>query len=169
MTKETLVKNLLALRSNSGMTQEKLAEEAKISKRYYIEIEHGKSWPSPETIDSLAKALKVKPSSLLGETTVVEPSPDAISSFISNLIDENRTLKKQIEAPFTDYSSDSRYKRENEKLRERIAELESQPKITDEELNIIALFRAANANDRSVVIDLLKADNSKPSTKSKRR
>lgn len=82
MIKELFVKNLLALRSKSGMTQAGLAAAAGIAHRYYVKIEHGESWPSPENMDAIAKALGANPSALFIDGST---ESDSLMSIISAL------------------------------------------------------------------------------------
>ena len=57
--------NIQKIRKSKGLTQEKLAELAKIDPKSIIEIENGKRNPSLKTIHKIALALKVKPQELL--------------------------------------------------------------------------------------------------------
>ncbi len=59
-------KNLKAIRHKKGITQEKLAELAGIDYKYLQRIE-GKNPPAIkiDTIEKMAKALKVKPETLI--------------------------------------------------------------------------------------------------------
>lgn len=55
-----------------GMTQEKLAELSGLSESAISQIENGKQWYSPKSIEALARALKCSPGELLsppGENT----------------------------------------------------------------------------------------------------
>lgn len=60
-------KNLKKLRETKGKTQEELAESLNISARYIQQLE-GKKTPNVklDTIEALAKALKVKPIDFFG-------------------------------------------------------------------------------------------------------
>ncbi len=51
--------NLREARNNKGVSQEKLAFEAKLNRAYIGYIERGERKPSVETLDKIAKALKV--------------------------------------------------------------------------------------------------------------
>lgn len=53
------------VRKKQGLTQEKLAELARIDPKSIIEIEGGKRNPTLKTIRKIATALKVKPFNLL--------------------------------------------------------------------------------------------------------
>ena len=68
MTKirKTFAKNLKKLRLDKGLTQELLAEKLGISVRYVQQLE-GKNTPNVkiDTLEILAKELKVKPCELL--------------------------------------------------------------------------------------------------------
>lgn len=63
------------IRKRQGITQELLAEEAKITSRYLIDVEHGRYGPSFETIYNLAQALKVEPKDLFDFSDLVD-TPD---------------------------------------------------------------------------------------------
>lgn len=52
-------------RKKQGLTQEKLAELARIDPKSIIEIEGGKRNPTLKTIRKIASSLKIKPSELL--------------------------------------------------------------------------------------------------------
>lgn len=50
--------NIIRLRSEAGLTQEKLAEKIGISSRYFQSIEAGKRWPSIGVLLRLRNALR---------------------------------------------------------------------------------------------------------------
>ena len=58
--KEIFAANLKENRREKGLTQEKLAEIADISLRYIAMLELGKSFPSGEMLEKLAKALDIE-------------------------------------------------------------------------------------------------------------
>jgi len=58
--KEIFAENLKKNRREKGLTQEKLAEIADISLRYIAMLELGKSFPSGEMLEKLAKALDIQ-------------------------------------------------------------------------------------------------------------
>ncbi len=58
-------RNLQALRQQKRLTQEALAAKAGISVAYVSMLERGQRTPPLETIDLLAKALKVPPLEML--------------------------------------------------------------------------------------------------------
>jgi transcriptional regulator with XRE-family HTH domain len=57
--KELFATNLRENRRKRGLTQEKLAEKAKISLRYLATLELGKNFPSGGMLENLAKALDI--------------------------------------------------------------------------------------------------------------
>ncbi len=58
-------KNLQALRRKKALTQQSLAEQAGISVAYVSLLERGLRMPPLDTVDQLAKALRVQPLALL--------------------------------------------------------------------------------------------------------
>jgi len=64
--------NLLRLRISNGKTQEEIANEADISLLAYRNIESGKSTPSINTLESLAKVFNVSVAEFLKEINVIE-------------------------------------------------------------------------------------------------
>ena len=58
--KEIFAANLKENRRKKGLTQEKLAETADISLRYIAMLELGKSFPSGDMLEKLAKALDIQ-------------------------------------------------------------------------------------------------------------
>ena len=59
--KELLGKRIKELRKKKGLTQEKLAELAKIETPSLSNIENGKNYPNHETLDKISSALNVSP------------------------------------------------------------------------------------------------------------
>ena len=62
--RELLGRNIGRLRLASGLSQEDLAHKAKIHRQYAGRIETGKANASVDTIQKLAKALRVRPMDL---------------------------------------------------------------------------------------------------------
>lgn len=62
--KQKLGKKLQELRKSQGIPQEQLGFTAKVDRSYISEIENGLRNPSLQTLEKLAKALKVKLSDL---------------------------------------------------------------------------------------------------------
>ena len=58
-TKTLFGKRVRALRKNKGLSQEELAEKTDISSKYLSRVEMGQHFPSIDTLDKLANALKV--------------------------------------------------------------------------------------------------------------
>jgi len=69
---EILGGNLLRLRHARGLSQEKLAAAAGISRIAYMNIERRQSEPRPDTVRALAKALKVRVPELLVEAPTLK-------------------------------------------------------------------------------------------------
>lgn len=57
--------NLKLARKNADLTQQQVAEKAKIHANYYARIERGEENPSYDTIEKIVKALKIKSSEVL--------------------------------------------------------------------------------------------------------
>jgi len=60
-TKSLLQDNIRTLRALRQLTQAELAERCDLSPNYIAEIEAGRRFPSPDTIDELCDALGVRP------------------------------------------------------------------------------------------------------------
>lgn len=63
-SKQKLGKKLREIRKSQGLSQEQLGFAAKVDRSYISEIENGLRNPSLQTLEKLAKALKVKLSDL---------------------------------------------------------------------------------------------------------
>lgn len=72
--RELLSENLKTARKEARFTQEKLAEAASVSLRMLQDIEGQNSWPSPEMIEKLAKALGIDEARLFRDPKI-EPTP----------------------------------------------------------------------------------------------
>ena len=59
-TKTLFGKRVRALRKNMGFSQEELVEKTDISSKYLSRVEMGQHFPSIDTLDKLANALKVE-------------------------------------------------------------------------------------------------------------
>ena len=62
---ENVAQNILALREAKKLTQAALAEKARISVSYVSMLERGTRVPPLETLETIAKALRVPPLNLL--------------------------------------------------------------------------------------------------------
>lgn len=84
-----LSKNLLELRRSKGWTQAEMAERAGFQSVSYSRWETGKSWPEPDTIAALAKALNVTESRLFQDEQVSNLNPrealNALNDFFNKL------------------------------------------------------------------------------------
>lgn len=68
MEREDIGKNLRRLRNEKGLTQDKMAESAGISRVAYRNLESGHSLPRASTLEALAQALEVRLVDLLAPT-----------------------------------------------------------------------------------------------------
>jgi transcriptional regulator with XRE-family HTH domain len=84
-----LGENLRKLRRDRGFTQSELAEKAGVSATMITFYENGHKWPYPDTIKSLAKALKVPESDLFQDQKV-----SAANDSFKKVLSELETLKQ---------------------------------------------------------------------------
>ena len=61
----TIAKNIARIRKEKGITQEALAYQAGLNRAYIGYIERGERKPTIETLEKIAKSLRVNTSSLL--------------------------------------------------------------------------------------------------------
>jgi transcriptional regulator with XRE-family HTH domain len=119
--REILAANLRENRRKKGLTQEKLAEMADISLRYLAMLELGKSFPSGDVLEKLAKALDIQTYQLFDPTSTpegavlhLEQSIVAnIEKVVSNVIERSIHRDNKLE-------NDLSVKRELEQLRQEI-------------------------------------------------
>lgn len=64
-SQKQLGKNIKKLRKKLGLTQAQVAKKADIHVNFFARIERGEENPTYETLEKLAKALKVKSSEFL--------------------------------------------------------------------------------------------------------
>ena len=57
--------NIKLARKKTGLTQQQIADKAKVHVNYYARVERGEENPSYESIEKIIKALKVKSSTVL--------------------------------------------------------------------------------------------------------
>lgn len=69
-------KNLRVIRLSQKLSQEELADRAKLSVAYVSLLERGARTPPLPTIERFAKALKVRPLYLLQELDIDDPPRD---------------------------------------------------------------------------------------------
>lgn len=66
--RETFVNNLKYYRKQKGISQEKLSYLVGKSIAYINQIENKDSWPQPEIVDKIARALEISSSKLFEES-----------------------------------------------------------------------------------------------------
>lgn len=66
MSLERMAKRLKALRQERGWTQSELAARAGVHRSFIAKLEAGRQDPALTTLEKLAKALRVKVTTLLG-------------------------------------------------------------------------------------------------------
>ncbi len=64
-SQKTFGKNIRIARSKIGLTQQKVADKAKMHVNYYARIERGEENPSYEALEKIIKALEIKSSEVL--------------------------------------------------------------------------------------------------------
>ena len=98
MNTDDLAKKVKVLRSSRGMSQEFLAEEARVSLRTIQRIENEESEPTGETIKRIATALDVSLETLIGKITTKENSSltDTIIFFKKLLSKTNKKTEVKI-------------------------------------------------------------------------
>lgn len=98
---KTFIKNLRNERKRAGFTQERMAEEAKIAHKFYNGIELGYRLPSFETIENLAKALRVSAYRLfldaesldnLPQTALIDSYNQLLEGLHGNHLSQAKTL-----------------------------------------------------------------------------
>jgi len=90
--KEILALNLKKNRKKKGLTQEKLAEKADISLRYIAMLELGKSFPSGEMLEKLAKVLDIDAIQLFD---ISENSEEALQQLDQSVISNIKQAVKE--------------------------------------------------------------------------
>jgi transcriptional regulator with XRE-family HTH domain len=83
---KTVALNLRSLRDGQKLTRDALAKLARVSSQTIYDIENENKKPSLLVIESLAIALKVKPSALLEEGTVLQATYLPVSETIQKLL-----------------------------------------------------------------------------------
>ena len=92
--RETFKENLKYYRQKMHLTQEQLSEKIGYDGGYISEIESRHIFPKPETIDTIANALNIRPSMLFDE----RGSPENIKKTFSHIYGTKleKELKKRI-------------------------------------------------------------------------
>lgn len=100
-TRSLLGARIKELRKLRNMTQEQLAEQVDLATRYISLIEVGRSSPSLETIENIARALQVEIRDLF-EFVHLQPgeiTPQAIQELLQDMDDKTaRTVFKMVRA-----------------------------------------------------------------------
>lgn len=102
-TRELFIKNITRRRAEMGLTQSQAAELIGITLGTYQKYEYGTAFPSPDTLDELAKTLKCRISDLLSSDAENDNSeePDRASRILliqSMLLDLNNDDLETVEA-----------------------------------------------------------------------
>ena len=88
-TMEILSTNIKLIRKERHLTQEQLAERTELTVKYISHLERGLSFPSAESLDKIASALKVPVYRLFfpeGQTSIVPR--DVLKRELHRIIDE---------------------------------------------------------------------------------
>lgn len=89
--RKNLAVNIIRLRRHAGLTQSELAERADLSIKMIQQIEYEKSWPSPESLSAIAKAVGCTAEELLTDPSKdikQNPVPDAQMDEIKKAVRE---------------------------------------------------------------------------------
>lgn len=89
--RQQFIQNLKFFRKQKGMRQLDLALEIGKSSNYINSIENGKYFPSPETIESIARSLRIEPVRLFGKCEESEKEKIA-----ENVISIEETLRSEV-------------------------------------------------------------------------
>ena len=89
--RQQFIQNLKFFRKQKGMRQLDLALEIGKSSNYINSIENGKYFPSPETIESIARSLGIEPDRLFGKCEESEKEKIA-----ENVISIEETLRSEV-------------------------------------------------------------------------
>ena len=99
--REIFRKNLKYYRKQNNLTQEELSEKIGLNPKYIADIESRSKFPSAETIDALAEALKIIPAQLFLErgTPLTKAEFDK-TSFAEHLV---TTISSDIKSEIVQY------------------------------------------------------------------
>ncbi len=89
--RQQFIQNLKFFRKQKGMRQLDLALEIGKSSNYINSIENGKYFPSPETIESIARSLGIEPVRLFGKYE--ESEKEKIAETVLNI---EETLRSEV-------------------------------------------------------------------------
>ena len=83
-----LAKNLKRARLNMGLSQLALATELGMAHNFINDIEHGKKWVSPDTIEKICRGLRIDPHQLfLPEDDIIADKDAAIAACCNEILD----------------------------------------------------------------------------------
>ena len=102
-------KNVKRLRSNAKKSQIALAAEAKLSSNFLNDIENGKKWVSPKTIEKLSIALKVEPYQFfLAESKWSDQGAEIFSLYLDDFSDSFTKIVKEYRHRYVPDSSEEK-------------------------------------------------------------
>lgn len=87
--------NLKRLRKNKKMSQMQLAETVGMTFTFISDIENGKKWVSPESVEKLAVALDIEIYNLFLPEGYVKPEDRKFTNFFEELEKTYNALKKK--------------------------------------------------------------------------
>ncbi|GHV90753.1 hypothetical protein AGMMS50268_12560 [Spirochaetia bacterium] len=104
--------NIRFYRTRHGWSQTDLAEKADISTNFLSDIETTKKWPSPETLEKIAKGLKIEALDLFKpELPQEHPAFDTLHQYNDDaklIIDKaNNELKRALDIMLEKYSGNN--------------------------------------------------------------
>jgi transcriptional regulator with XRE-family HTH domain len=103
--------NIRFYRTRHGWSQTDLAEKADLSTNFLSDIETCKKWPSPETLERIAKGLKIRVLDLFSSELPQEhPAFDTLRQYNDDaklIIDKaNSDLKRALDVMLAKYSGE---------------------------------------------------------------
>lgn len=94
MIKDIISKKLLTLRGLLNLTQEQAAERVGVSMRYYQDLEAGKKWPSPTTLEKIASAFGLSDAEMFVVNTQEERASATIDSLAKIIKEQEKKLSE---------------------------------------------------------------------------
>jgi transcriptional regulator with XRE-family HTH domain len=98
--RDALGKNIKLFRFHRELSQADLAEKAGISIPFLSAIERGNKWPYPDTLTSLAKALKIEVFELFKPERVPDDTKTLMTRFSEDI---SRTLNQSLDIVYKQY------------------------------------------------------------------
>jgi transcriptional regulator with XRE-family HTH domain len=97
--RKLLAMNLKRARLNMGLSQLALATELEMAHNFINDIEHGKKWVSPDTIEKLCAALKIDAYQLfLPDNDIVADKDAAIAACCDDILEETKKVVARVRA-----------------------------------------------------------------------